>query len=57
MRLNIFFQVKYRKTLHVAKHIFSGEVLPSGGITAGKFGAKSHLKFKIFSQFSVAFKK
>jgi hypothetical protein len=43
--------------LHVAKHIFSGEVLPSGGITAGKFGAKPHLKFKIFSQFSVEFKK
>jgi hypothetical protein len=29
----------------------------SGGITAGQFGAKPHLKFKIFSQFSVAFKK
>jgi hypothetical protein len=26
----------------------------SGGITAGQFGAMPHLKFKIFTQFSVA---
>ena len=50
-------QKKPLMRLHVAKHIFSGEVLPSGGITAGKFGAKPHLKFKNFSQFSVEFKK
>jgi hypothetical protein len=32
-------------------------VLGSGGITAGQFGEMSHLKFKIFTQFSVAFEK
>jgi hypothetical protein len=29
----------------------------SGGITAGQFGAMPHLKFKIFTQFSVALRK
>jgi hypothetical protein len=31
--------------------------MASGGFKAGQFGAKPHLKFKILSQFSVAFKK